>query len=546
MKKKHIQDSVSLAMGGTVEREFILVSNLAEASFNSESRVAELTVIQQGWSLNGFYYGAKPLASIVNLLNTQSEGVYLDHNPRENPFAPRKVADRIANNITAKLSDDGTKVISEAKFFSSGPNAWVFDRMQETRSNFGPSIVGKAKVKKGTVDGKEGYVVEDVTFLFSYDIVDRPAAGGKVNKLFETTHVQDKADAFGSVHLLEGLDWSVEDTPVTEGILSNKMDAAISREAAEKAYRDLYWTFESELSNIVLAREDWQFTPVAERRQAVGSLLQEFTEKVNGLTFLEPKVLPVGNYYKVSNQVTDCGETLRLQFSDYDGPKTCVPVSTADGIEALYSETSEFVGLSFDKSHSWTDTKVHEWTANYVRENENRTIEEGTDMFKTLAELKEKAPALYEALVAEAKGTLANESNKVDRTLLETANTELAAEKAKVAALEAEKKTLTETVTALEADKRKARIAEIIAQTKKEAGLDEKHCSEQFNKDLQALAFESEDAFTKEVKARVEDRKSLVDTTKKVIEGAGSNPPITEDKPKVLPNEEFAKKLKKS
>lgn len=459
---------------GEQTQTFSSIGNIIEGSFDQKERTADLVVIKKGWSANGFYYSQSAIDSIAEHINSGSaERVYLDHNPKTDLFRPRKVEDHIANNVRARV--EGDKVIATAKFFESGPNSWVWDRVKENKTNFGPSITGKAKLVKGEVDGRKGFIVEEVKFLNSYDIVAAPAAGGSVASVSEAEEFGDKG------HLSFLTDSIVVEAAGESKGLGDRLKSIKANRESRSKFSDLRWMTMDLVDDLIFAKNEFSQASVDDRKGAVSTLLKELETEILKLTFAEPIKI----------------------------------VKTKEEIESGIKQTMKATIL----------------------------IEgEGEMEIKSLADLK-KDTVLFEALLEEAsktnEATEKVESWKKDSDELKQTKTDLVEAKTKIDTLTKEKEDiekkvneLSESVKKYEAETAKAARALIISGIKKEAGLAEEDCSEIFNADLNAVVFESEDEFKKAIKARVDERVSLIKETekKKKIHGNGPTQKIAESK----------------
>ena len=574
---------------------FVLVGNLAEAKLDAESRTAEVTVIRKGWSQNGFYYTDAALESIAKLINAEAERVFLDHNKRSEIFEPRSLEDHIANNMPgmAKVTDDG-RVVATAKFFESGPNEWIFDRMLETPHTFGPSIVGKAKIHKGVAEGKRGPIVDAVTWLHSYDIVARPSAGGKINDVKEVEGaITPTNNASEFVHISEGLgteledsvddslfeDFDMENVPTSEAeSLKDQIKRIRQRKETMREWWDLESVFMNSLSNLVLAQGDFEFTSVVERRKFLPGLIEEFSKEVLKLKFVEARALP-------KEEKEDVDEAIRTATSDNNEIKIIlykprefenhsfsrITISKEKGIGATVGKPKGSKGkrairsYHFDVSKGWTVAKAQGWISRNVRlKSKTKPNQEGVrsmENIKTLTELKAQEPALYEAIlaeavvVAEAQEKIAgyktdSETLKGVKEELDTVKKELADLKGSSEKAVTENTGLKKSVENYKKAEADAEKASMIAEVKKDVGLEEENCSEQFNADLAACDFGDKDKFKVAVRARIEDRFALVKgrsvPRKKVIEGNGPPKTSSDNSDSKVPNDKEAAALLKS
>lgn len=497
------------------EQQFVLFgSPFSEATFDEKKRTAEVTVIKKGWSKNGFYYTDRALGDIASHLSETAHKVYLNHNERSKVFEPRKVEDHVATNQSAYVAEDHS-VKATSKFLASGPNAWLFDRVQEAPDSLGPSIVGKAVVKKGEAEGRKGNIVETVPWLHSYDMVSGPSAGGTVDTVFEA----------GTMYIGEELTtWlSEQDTVPTAPLPSLKAKiVSIKKEAnIRDKFGDIRWTLDDMISDLVFANNDFQFMTIANRRAAVKIVLDDFALELAKVPFSDPKPLPKKEGIKEAEDKFTVGDVLIEEEVTY--------FDISEGVHGVL-KNEEVIGYWFDKNIYVSEDKVIEWC-------NNNLVEEGVDSMtiKNLAELRSQYPEMYAALIKEAvdeqaavsRLTELEEEVKVIKPLEDKAKnlqeqvTTLTDEK-KV--FEDENKKLKDSAEAVEVERKSLTIDRIISETKKESELPDEVFTEVFENDLKSVAFEDEEKFKAAVKLRIDDRKAVVGKTTQnvpVVAGAG-------------------------
>lgn len=158
----------------------------------------EITVIEQGWSLNGNYYGQ-------NAINQVAEGAagyvvgYFNHGETFNRD-PRDWA-----IVTESGRVEGSKVKSRIHIFKHPDGAFLEERISYAKRKkanhlFGVSIDAFAQVTEGEAEGRDGVIVEKILKLNSVDIVMVPAAKGRfdaresVQDTTEQTKTEDIMD----------------------------------------------------------------------------------------------------------------------------------------------------------------------------------------------------------------------------------------------------------------------------------------------------------------------------------------------------------------
>lgn len=136
----------------------------------------EITVIEQGWSLNDNHYGKEALRGIAEGCNDMAVG-YFNHGPTFSRD-PRDWA-----IVTESGRLDGNRVKSKIHIFKHPDGDFLKERIEYAKKKkanhlFGVSIDAFAEVREGEMDGKDGVIVDRILRLNSVDIVMVPAAKG--------------------------------------------------------------------------------------------------------------------------------------------------------------------------------------------------------------------------------------------------------------------------------------------------------------------------------------------------------------------------------
>jgi hypothetical protein len=396
--------------------------------------------------------------------------------------------DHIANNIDAFVEDGAVK--ANVKFFKTGPNAWVFDRLKENPNGSGPSIVGKAKTTVGEADGKKGRIVQRVPYLHAHEIVARPAAGGKVDAVYETEMFPINTDNFDIVaseyQTTTGSD-GAKDSNLSEGLKE-----IIKRERERKENSRKYWELNSAFDGIVydllFANDDFKELSVDKRKALLKEAITEYQAGLLKLTFTSP-LKPVKEDVNIEENITKLNKILEVV------------------------------------QEGEPDMDIKSLRLNDLKEN--------PEVMAQLVEEVKKSEAVQE----EFKNIKdkAEKLEKVETELTENA-TKLEESEKKVTALEAEKKALSESVDKYETVEKLSNICKVIEECKKEKDFNENLSTELFENELKAIVYEDEAKFKEAVNAKLDDRIAVgknVAPPKKVIEGVNSQPKVDEnDAPK--------------
>jgi hypothetical protein len=162
---------------------------IAEAPKDTASgRMVTIDVIRSGWNSSGSrYYGADVLERDVPKVYGPGTQMYIDHpSAAEGDDRPERSLQTLAGVFTdtpwAVREADGTLVMrTTARVF--GP--WQ-PLIREAWEAIGVSINGNGRGDYGTAEGREGLIIEELTYGRSVDFVTVPGAGGRVLGLLES------------------------------------------------------------------------------------------------------------------------------------------------------------------------------------------------------------------------------------------------------------------------------------------------------------------------------------------------------------------------
>jgi len=145
----------------------------------------EITVLQEGWSLNGNYYPKSALGQLAEFCQQMVVG-YFNHGDTFN----RDPRDFCLCTESGRV--DGNKVKAKIHVFEEPDGAMLKERIEYAKKHkanhlFGVSVDLFARAKEGEREGREGTIVEEVVKLNSVDIVMIPSAGGRFD-IQESTH----------------------------------------------------------------------------------------------------------------------------------------------------------------------------------------------------------------------------------------------------------------------------------------------------------------------------------------------------------------------
>lgn len=162
----------------------------------------EVTLIEAGWSLNGFFYPDKVVEDISKAIIERNK-LYLDHNDGFFSSPSRSFRDWAATAYDSRFKEG--RAIADVEMTSNPETQWIYEEAIKSPESIGASIDAFVKVKEYDPE-EEGenltseekmnrrFVVEELVFLNSVDFVVYAGAKGKVNKVLASLGVQNIAD----------------------------------------------------------------------------------------------------------------------------------------------------------------------------------------------------------------------------------------------------------------------------------------------------------------------------------------------------------------
>ena len=184
MSKEMALQAVKKKMASMKETTMVVLSEASQMEL-AEGGVVEVTIIRPGWSDNGNYYSPAVLAKAMPMFEGMT--AYLNHPTktelRERPG--RDLRDLAGYYENVRVAEDGSL---KGKLNLVGPNGDMLKSMIGETIHRKPDLVGisinaAGKTKPGVAEGKRGNIVEEIVSLHSSDIVTRPAAGGRFERL---------------------------------------------------------------------------------------------------------------------------------------------------------------------------------------------------------------------------------------------------------------------------------------------------------------------------------------------------------------------------
>ncbi|HUZ75982.1 MAG TPA: Mu-like prophage major head subunit gpT family protein [Chloroflexota bacterium] len=153
---------------------------------SDERREVEVTVLEAGLSKMGWYYTPELLAA--SLPQFDGARAFADH-PAPNDRPERSIRDVVGYYHSPRFVAAGTRpahLRATLKVLESAP--WLWSLLREAVATGHPDLVGLSvdflgRVRNAEVDGRQVRLVESIQRLFSVDVVTRPSAGGRLERL---------------------------------------------------------------------------------------------------------------------------------------------------------------------------------------------------------------------------------------------------------------------------------------------------------------------------------------------------------------------------
>ncbi|MGH2468736.1 MAG: hypothetical protein ACRDGF_01580, partial [Chloroflexota bacterium] len=153
---------------------------------SDERREVEVTVLEAGLSKMGWYYTPELLAA--SLPQFDGARAFADH-PAPNDRPERSIRDVVGYYHSPRFVAPGARpahLRATLKVLESAP--WLWSLLREAVTTGHPDLVGLSvdflgRVRNAEVDGRQVRLVESIQRLFSVDVVTRPSAGGRLERL---------------------------------------------------------------------------------------------------------------------------------------------------------------------------------------------------------------------------------------------------------------------------------------------------------------------------------------------------------------------------
>lgn len=180
---------LAVARRGALPLHESVGGGITEAPKDTASgRLITIDVIRSGWNTSGSrYYGPAMLERDVPKVYGRGTQMYIDHpSASDGDDRPERSLQTLAGVFTdtpwaVKEADGSVVMRTTARVF--GP--WQ-PLIREAWDTVGVSINGNGRGDYGTAEGREGLVIDELTYGRSVDFVTVPGAGGRVLGLLES------------------------------------------------------------------------------------------------------------------------------------------------------------------------------------------------------------------------------------------------------------------------------------------------------------------------------------------------------------------------
>lgn len=192
----------TIARRGALPLREAVGGRITEAPKDTASgRLITIDIIRSGWNTSGSrHYGADVLERDVPTVYPKGTQMYIDHpSTTEGDDRPERSLQTLAGVFVdtpwAIREDDGTVVMrTTARVFAP----WQ-PLIREAWDTIGVSINGNGRGDYGTAEGREGLVIDQLTYGRSVDFVTVPGAGGRVLGLLESHQPFDSPEFRGLI-----------------------------------------------------------------------------------------------------------------------------------------------------------------------------------------------------------------------------------------------------------------------------------------------------------------------------------------------------------
>ena len=165
---------------------FIESADFIEGTVDRDGREVEVVLIRPGWSANGRYYSRDVLAKAAGLF--ENVKAFADHPTRDQI---RRGEGRSVKDVTGRYYNvtigAGGELRARRKVYENeaGNAVWpvIMDSIENRTPYIGLSINAVGQAAKGSAEGRDGVIVEEIVAANSVDDVTAPAAGGAFESL---------------------------------------------------------------------------------------------------------------------------------------------------------------------------------------------------------------------------------------------------------------------------------------------------------------------------------------------------------------------------
>ena len=195
--KKKKKEGFDVDVEDCVEVNESITVSLTEAKFDDEERSIEAVALESGWSANGVYYSKEVAESLAPFLLKRPK-VFANHIRETKSVVIGRDVKEWAATITEAYGKDG-KTYVKMVFTNNPMTSWIYDEVKRDPENVRFSIHAYVRGKKGKMEGKSGFIVEEFVEAVSLDVVDYDAAGGKAVRVLHSAFDSELVELFEGI-----------------------------------------------------------------------------------------------------------------------------------------------------------------------------------------------------------------------------------------------------------------------------------------------------------------------------------------------------------
>lgn len=289
---------------------------LVETSVRPDGSVP-IKIIRPGWGSSG-YYPSEILERDGPRIFVKGTKMFWDHATLEEE---QQRPEGSLRNLAAELITDARWVVDHPKGPGLYADAQVFEpyrkAVDELAPHIGVSVRAAGRGVSGSVDGKNGKIITEISAAKSVDFVTMPGAGGQVLQLFEAQrnagNIPDqkgefKMDEKEFTALKEAKDALEKQVKAQNDALARLQEGALLREAQDFVIVELSTTVLPQPTRARLTRDLVKNPPIKEGQLDKDALKLMVAEAVKAETAYLTEVLGLGKITDLGGNHTELKE----------------------------------------------------------------------------------------------------------------------------------------------------------------------------------------------------------------------------------------------